>query len=454
MTKKNHAWKACNRHKRFPSSNLGHSASKASSDGISRLFEQMGEKSQNAAQCGKTFVKCSQMRKVTVSLYYRQPTRKDGTANLLLAVHHAGSGCYIPISGMRLRPDQWDARRRKVVNHPRHATLNSVAASLLGAAENAVAEIMRHGGVRGLTTAQVRDRVAAILFPEGERDTGLVDVMRAYMERCKREKTAEKFEGTISHIERWRGSRARRVRFADVTPAWLEDFDSYLVTTCPSPNSRAIHLRNVRTVFNYALENELTDAPYPFRKFKIRTAPSVHVTLTLEQTRQLWRHLPADPLRAYWLDMWRLTFALIGINTVDLAALERVTQGRVNYTRRKTGRVYSVKVEPVAAALIAAHRGRKHLVDLLERYKSVHVVTGRGNRVLKEIAEDLGLPPLTFYTARYTWATIALSQGVAIEVISQALGHTYGMAVTLGYITPDRRKVDEANARVLACVCT
>lgn len=84
----------------------------------------------------------------------------------------------------------------------------------------------------------------------------------------------------------------------------------------------------------------------------------------------------------------------------------------------------------VAAALIAAHRGRKHLVDLLERYKSVHVVTGCGNRVLKEIAEELGLPPLTFYTARYTWATIALSQGVAIEVISQALGHTYGMAVT------------------------
>lgn len=40
------------------------------------------------------------------------------------------------------------------------------------------------------------------------------------------------------------------------------------------------------------------------------------------------------------------------------------------------------------------------------------------------------------------------------EVISQALGHTYGMAVTLGYITPDRRKVDEANAQVLACVCT
>lgn len=32
---------------------------------------------------------------------------------------------------------------------------------------------------------------------------------------------------------------------------------------------------------------------------------------------------------------------------------------------------------------------------------------------------------------------------------SSNLGHSYGMAVTLGYIMPDRRKVDEANKKVL-----
>lgn len=72
------------------------------------------------------------------------------------------------------------------------------------------------------------------------------------------------------------------------------------------------------------------------------------------------------------------------------------------------------------------------------------------NRHLKDIASDLGLPPITTYTARYTWATLALSIDTPIEVISQALGHSYGQAVTLGYIMPDRRKVDEANKKVLA----
>lgn len=149
-------------------------------------------------------------------------------------------------------------------------------------------------------------------------------------------------------------------------------------------------------------------------------------------------------------EVWLLTFALIGINLVDLANLQTISQGRINYTRRKTGRLYSIKVEDCAKRLIQAHRGKNYLVDILEHYKDVHVATSMLNRHLKDIASDLGLPPITTYTARYTWATLALSIDTPIEVISQALGHSYGQAVTLGYIMPDRRKVDEANQKVLA----
>ena len=134
----------------------------------------------------------------------------------------------------------------------------------------------------------------------------------------------------------------------------------------------------------------------------------------------------------------------------DLANLKTISQGRINYTRRKTGRLYSIKVEDVAKSLIQAHRGKNYLVDILEHYKDVHVATSMVNRHLKDIASELGLPPITTYTARYTWATLALSIDTPIEVISQALGHSYGQAVTLGYIVPDRRKVDDANKKVLA----
>ena len=208
-------------------------------------------------------------------------------------------------------------------------------------------------------------------------------------------------------------------------------------------------MRNLRTVFNYALAHDLTNAPYPFKKYKIKTQATEPLALSLEQLKLLWNYEPPFSGQRYWLDVWKLMFCLIGINMADLWGLEKMRQGRVSYSRQKTGRLYSIKVEPEAKALIEAHKGRKSLVDLSERYKSVHRATTSINKMMKAIAKDLELPPMTAYTARYTWATLAQSIDIPIEVISQALGHTYGMAVTLGYIMPDRRKMDEANRKVL-----
>lgn len=408
---------------------------------------------QKEAKGSKKIVQKSHfMRKIHVGLYYRNKLDRNGTAPVLLSVHYNGGGCYIPIDGTRIRPDQWDKQRKRIVGHPRASTMNSVVLSLLGRAEDAVMEIMREGGARGLTNAQVRDRVASILFPdETSTDDSLLSVMERYMDGKDRPNTKDKYRQTITHVERWLGAGARRVQFADVTPAWLERFEGYMVQANLGTSSRSIHMRNLRTVFNWALENDLTQAPYPFRKFKIKAAKTEPMALTLEQLRLLWNYVPEPGFEGqrYWLDIWKIIFGLIGINMVDLCNLEKMTQGRVVYNRSKTGRSYSVKVEPEIAELLARHKGRGHFVDILNRMTDVKNATLAINRRMQEIAQQLGLPHITAYTARYTWASLAASIDIPIEVISQALGHSYGLAVTLGYIMPDRRKVDEANRKVL-----
>lgn len=449
MAKSLHAWKACNRHKRFPSSNLGHSANnRPLSEDLAQDDKGIIERKKVAESGKKTANQAQKMRRVRVSLYFGRSFDKNGTSPLLICVNHASSSCYIPLQGVRLKANQWDKAKKKVINHPQADTINSVALSTLAKANEA---IMHLGNVRGLSTAKVRDMVAEYVFPSDDVDTGFMAVMTQYMNNCERPNTKDKFQQTIVHIKRWLGSKgARSLQFGDIGPDWLSSFDRYLVTYCPSINSRSIHLRNIRTIFNYALNHRLTSAPYPFRQFKIKSAPANPMPLTLEQLRLLWSHHPQSEVQAYALDIWRLVFALIGINMTDLCSLQTISQGRINYTRQKTGRLYSVKVENVAKSLINAHRGRNYLVDILEHYKSIHIATSMLNRHLKDIASELGLPPITTYTARYTWATLALSIDTPIEVISQALGHSYGQAVTLGYIVPDRRKVDEANKKVLA----
>ena len=392
------------------------------------------------------------MRNIHVSLYYRNRPDKNGTAPLLLAINYAGSSTYVPVGNVRLRPDQWDGVRRRVVNHAHAQTINSSAQSMLGRAEDAVLELMRDGGVRGWKLTEVRDAIVSFLYPVEKRDNGVVAVMEEFMGTKDKPNTADKYQQTITHLERGLGSGARRVDFADVTAEWLGEFDRWLSKNGLSVNSRSIHMRNIRAVFNYAVAKDLTDARYPFKSFKIKSQATEPMALTLEQMRMLWGYEPPLKAQRYWLDVWKLMFCLIGINMADLWRLERIVQGRVSYERAKTGRLYSIKVEPEAKMLIEAHKGRKVLVDLSERYKSAHRATASLNKMMKAIAKDLKLPPITGYTARYTWATLAASIDIPIETISQALGHTYGLAVTLGYIMPDRRKVDEANRRVLDLV--
>ena len=451
MTPHSKDWKACNRHKRFPSSNLGHSANnRPLSDDFAQDMQCIKRQKKVAESGRKTANQPQRMRKVKVSLYFGRSFDRNGTASLCIAVNHNSSSCYIPMPGVRLRSNQWDKAKKRVINHPQADTINSVAVTTLGKATEAV---MQLGNVRGLSTAKVRDMIADYVYPSDDVDCGVMAVMANYMNACVKPNTKDKFKQTATHIKRWLGAKsAKALQFSDIDAQWLQNFDRYLVTYCPSVNSRSIHLRNVRTIFNYALNKQLTTAAYPFRQYKIKSAPANPTPLTLEQLKALWQHRPVSEAQDYALDIWRLSFSLIGINMADLCSLRSISQGRINYTRQKTGRLYSIKVENVAKSLIQAHRGKNYLVDILEHYKSIHVATGMINRHLKDIAVELGLPPITVYTARYTWATLALSIDTPIEVISQALGHSYGQAVTLGYIVPDRRKVDETNKKVLGLI--
>ena len=56
---------------------------------------------------------------------------------------------------------------------------------------------------------------------------------------------------------------------------------------------------------------------------------------------------------------------------------------------------------------------------------------------------------LTTYYARHTWASIAFNLGIPKDVISLALGHSFGVRVTDTYINADLSRVDEANRRVI-----
>lgn len=247
--------------------------------------------------------------------------------------------------------------------------------------------------------------------------------------------------------------------FEEIDLKWLNDFEHFCAQMA-SKNARNIHLRNIRAVFNNAIDYEITSA-YPFRRFKIRPEPTRKRSLSVEELRKLFDY-PVEEYAEIYRDCFKLIFMLIGINSVDLWALKSITRdGRIEYKRAKTGRLYSIKVEPEAMEIIERYKGENGLLCIADRWSDSRNFRHQCNKALQRIGkvERVGLggkkiitaefDGVTTYFARHSWATIAYSIGISKDVIAQALGHSDGHDTTNIYIKEDNKQVDKANRKVL-----
>lgn len=241
---------------------------------------------------------------------------------------------------------------------------------------------------------------------------------------------------------------------------WLMRFDKWLDSRNCCLNYRSIQLRNIRAVFNYCIDEEITTL-YPFRRFQIKTEETRKRSITVEQLREL-RDYDVEAFQERYRDIFMLIFYLIGINIGDLCLLRPgdLKNGRIEFYRLKTHRLYSIKVEPEAMAIINKYRGKDYLLNIMDEYTDYSTFRGRINKELKRIGEckrvGLGgrkiiIPLMKFlstYWARHSWATMAAYLDIPKEVIAASLGHVQD-SVTDIYIKLDPRKVDKANRKVI-----
>lgn len=353
-----------------------------------------------------------------------------------------------------LQESQWNGAA--VVNHPMKQQLNIRITQLRLAAEEFVLALAQEGMTR-LSVKEVKNRFE-------NKQAGIDDSQNARLEfwflkfmEQKRESTRRVYAHTLSRLRAY-CPKLEEVTLDEVNGNWLRSFDRFLEQTSPSRNARNIHLRNIRAVFNAAIDAEATQA-YPFRRFKIRPEATRKRSMALDTLRRLFS-CEVDEYAEFYRDMFKLMFMLIGINSVDLHGLRCVTdEGRVEYRRAKTHRLYSVKVEPEAMEIIERWRGEKGLVAAADRWDDHRNFRRQMNKALKSIGatrkglggkkqDDGWFPELSTYWARHSWATVAASLDVPKDTIAAALGHG-GNTVTDIYIDFDQRKVDEANRKVL-----
>ncbi len=161
-------------------------------------------------------------------------------------------------------------------------------------------------------------------------------------------------------------------------------------------------------------------------------------------------------------DVFLLSFALVGMNAVDLYECDLYENGRITYQRKKTKNrredkaEISIKVEPEIQKLVEKYRDPKgkRVFCFYHSYSSVDAFSAALNNGLKKIGKLIKVDDLEFYAARHSWATIARNDAdVDKYTVHTALNHvSEDMKTTDIYIKKSWDPIDRANRKVLDLV--
>ena len=391
----------------------------------------------------------------TVKFYLdKRRQKKDGTYPIKLNVFHNKQ--IMIATQLSASEKEWNGNEYSV-RAQNYKPRNIVARGIINKAETVIFTLEQQEKLKSTTDKALKKLIEDAISSKVENQKTFLYYLDEFVSKKTNQGTKSIYTTTRNKIEEYDSY----CTFESMDKSWLENFEMWMAKTM-KVNAYAIHLRNIRSVFNYAIDEEYTTL-YPFRRFSIKKEETRKRSLTAEQLRLL-RDYPCEEYQIRYRDMFMLMFYLIGVNAADLfnAKHSALVNGRFEYKRAKTGKLYSIKVEPEAQAIIEKYKGKDYLLNIMDEYGNYKDFLHRMGIGLKQIGETerkgLGgkksrnplFPDLSSYWSRHTWATIAAELDIPKEVIAHALGHSWANSTTTDiYIRFDMKKVDEANRKVI-----
>ena len=357
----------------------------------------------------------------------------------------------------KVRVEEWDAESESVIVNGNCSNL------LLGIQERLGWDVARlEKVVRLLETERRRftaDDVITV-FHKLTKESSLFTFMHGVIAQLKqlgKVRTSETYTATLKSFMAFRGEQD--VPLDGLTSDMMLMYEACLKTREVRMNTISFYMRNLRAVYNRAVEKGLTAQQYPFR----------HVYTGVEKTVK--RAIPIKAIKAlkeldssmkatldFARDMFMFSFYTRGMSFVDMAYLKKtdIKNGILTYRRRKTGQELTIKWEKCMAEIIAKYPENKtdFLLPIITKQgnerkqydNALHLV----NYHLKDLSEMLQLQrPLTMYVARHSWASAAKAKNVPLYVISEDMGHDSEATTQIYLASLETSVVDKANKMIL-----
>ena len=355
------------------------------------------------------------IRQPSVRLIYNRYKYASATRDAVIEVGIASGGKTKTIStGIRVYPNEWDKRHKRVVNRLDATVLNMTLDKLMNEIRKVIYEMMEE------------EKIDIFSIPARLEAKKKVDV--AFLDFCTKRAEIRKYGKAPDSQERYDrfvkflNEYDKFKTFYDLTEQKVMELDRFLKAKKMKAKSRWNNYHRFLNSFILDAQKEGLVKVNPYDKVKIEKGndyEGINKCLSPEEFEKLRK---ADMPEAR-LERVRDLFVfhcylcqgyhdLRSFNTRNIKDID----GKKVYTgkRGKTGIEFTVPLQAPALEILGKYHNK---LPILSNTKY--------NDYLKEVAAAAGLPySLTTHWARHTGGTLLLNAGVPMGIVSKVLGHS------------------------------
>ena len=401
----------------------------------------------------------------TVKLRFRRSTVAGKEGTLYFRITHGRISRQVN-TGLRIFADEWDGSTLKIPDasgqQERRSYLFSVEERIRKDISR-INETIRQMDLSGkeYTAAQIVDAFLSADGNKGEVNE-FVRALAAGLKHLGKERLAETYTTTANSFMRFCVRRGD-LRFNEISPELIRAYEAWLNEQGLMANTTSFYMRNLRAIYNRAVEQGLIADRRPFKHVYTGIGKTVKRAVPPQVIHRIKNlDLSSDQALQRSRDLFMFSFYTRGMPFVDMANLKKtdLRNGVLAYRRKKTGQQLYVKWEKPMQDIVDRYQDATspYLLPIIKTpckgerrqyLNAIHLT----NRHLRIIGDMAGSPiPLTTYVARHCWASIAKSRNIPIATISEAMGHDSESTTRIYLASLDASVIDDANSKVISSI--
>lgn len=396
-------------------------------------------------------------------LLYTSKVLKNGEHPIMLRLIKDRKIKYVSLD-QSCAKEMWDIEeQRPTKKHPHKVELNIKISKLISDANKIILDFDNNDQNYSV------DDIARAL---SKKSIGKLTFFKFTDELVQRHKevgkigTADAFQNAKRIVSRF--TKEKDMTFKEIDYIFLTRLEEDLLKRRVTENSTAVYMRTIRSIYNKAVaEGHARENEYPFKAYKLTklNTKTKKRALTKEQVKKI-SDCDIECGSKLWIarSIFLFSYYCRGINFIDIAQMKwsNIQDGRLHYTRAKTGHQFNIALLPPALEILNYYKkhqdGSGFIFPILGGYHDTEQkVKNRVKKVMKEVNSNLRTVAgkveidfnITTYVARHSYATVLKRQNVSTSQISEALGHSSEKITQVYLDSFENTVLDEADKFLL-----